>query len=189
MILVGANAVRFGGLKDDLFISYLLGGYRYPKTREDVMGLLNNYKGPKKQQNNDKWGMQEELAFVQNIEEEKKANTMDGTRCHVCNKEGHWGDKCPILLPEEQAHRKKDRDERWTSENKKSGQQHTQVCEVVDADWESCDGGAGDVENGFSMLAARKKKASETMKKYPTNKKKSDYCLPKYRIYLESCST
>ena len=33
MMLVGENAVRFGGLKDDLFNSYLLGGDRYPKTR------------------------------------------------------------------------------------------------------------------------------------------------------------
>ena len=41
MMLVGANAVRFCGLKDNLFNSYLLGGYKYPKTREDVAGLLN----------------------------------------------------------------------------------------------------------------------------------------------------
>ena len=74
MMLVGVNAVRFGGLKDNLFSSYLLGGYKYPKTREDVVGLLNNYKGPKKQHQHDKWGVQEELAFVQNGEEEKKAN-------------------------------------------------------------------------------------------------------------------
>ena len=27
IMLVGANAVRFGGLKDDVFNSYLIGGY------------------------------------------------------------------------------------------------------------------------------------------------------------------
>ena len=111
MMLVGDNAVRFGGLKDDLFNSYLLGGDKYPKTREDVVGLLNNYKGPKKQHQHEKWGVQEEPAFVQNSEEEKKANVMEGTKCHVCNKEGHWGDKCPTLLSAEQAQRKKYRKE------------------------------------------------------------------------------
>ena len=60
---------------------------------------------------------------------------------------------------------------------------------MVDADWRNCDGGAGDVENGFSMLAAGKKKASETMQTSLPNKKKSDYCLPKDRIYLDICST
>ena len=58
IMLVGVNSVRFGGLKDNLFSSYLLGGYKYPKTREDVVGLLNNYKGPKKQHQHDKWGVQ-----------------------------------------------------------------------------------------------------------------------------------
>ena len=42
MILVGANVVRLGGLKEDLFNSYLLGGDKYPKTREDVVGLMKN---------------------------------------------------------------------------------------------------------------------------------------------------
>ena len=80
MMLVGANAVRFGGLKEYLFNSYLLGGDMYPKTREDVVGLLKNYKVPKKQQQHDKWGVQEEIDFVQNGEEEKKANAMEGTK-------------------------------------------------------------------------------------------------------------
>ena len=97
MMLVGATAVWFGGLKDDLFSSYLLGGDKYPKTREDVIGLLNNYKSPKKQHQHDKWGVQEKLSFVQNGEEEKKVNAMEGTKCQVCNKEGHWGDDCPTL--------------------------------------------------------------------------------------------
>ena len=66
VMLVGENAVWFGGMKDDLFNSYLFGGDRYPKTREDVVGLLKNYKVPKKQQQHDKWGVQEELALVQN---------------------------------------------------------------------------------------------------------------------------
>ena len=93
MMLVGANSMRSVRLKDDLFNSYLLGGDMYPKTREDVMGLLKNYKVPKKQQQqHDKWGVQEELAFVQNGEDKKKAKAMEGTKCHVCNKEGHWGD-------------------------------------------------------------------------------------------------
>ena len=48
MMLVGANAVRLGGLKDDLFNIYLLSGYRHPKRREDVVGLPKNYKGTKK---------------------------------------------------------------------------------------------------------------------------------------------
>ena len=42
MMLVGTNNVRFSGLKEDLFNSYLLGGDSYPRTREDVVGLLNN---------------------------------------------------------------------------------------------------------------------------------------------------
>ena len=66
MMLVGENSVRFGGMKEDLFKRCLLGGDVYPKTREDVVGLLKNYKGPKKQQQHDKWGVQKELAFVQN---------------------------------------------------------------------------------------------------------------------------
>ena len=153
------------------------------------MGLLNNYKNPKKHHQHDKWGVQEELAFFQNGEEEKKANAMEGTKFHVCNNEGHWGYECPTLLPAEQAQRKKEREERWASAKKKSGKQYTQVGEVIDADWRNCDGVAGDVENGFSMLAAGKKKSSETMQTYPPNKKKSDYCLPKDCRYLDSCST
>ena len=138
------------------------------------MGLLNNYKNPKKHHQHDKWGVQEELAFFQNGEEEKKANAMEGTKFHVCNKEGHWGDKCPTLLPADQAHRKKDREEQWESANKKSGQQNTQVGEVVDAEWKNCDGGTGDVENGLSMLAAGKKKAYDKIQTSPPNKKQSD---------------
>ena len=80
IMLVGENAVRFGELKDDLFSSYLLGGDKYPKTREDVMGLMKNYKGLKKQHQNDMWGVQEELSFSQNGKEENKANTMEGTK-------------------------------------------------------------------------------------------------------------
>ena len=53
------------------------------------MGLLKNYRDPKKQQKHDKLGVQEELALVQNGEEEKKANALEGTKCHVCNKESH----------------------------------------------------------------------------------------------------
>ena len=86
IMLVWENAVRFGEMKDDCFNRYLLGGDNYPKTREDVVGLLNNYKDPKKQHQNYKWGVKEELAFVQNGEEEKKLNTMEGTKWHVCNK-------------------------------------------------------------------------------------------------------
>ena len=78
-------------------------------------------------------------------------NAMEGTKCHVCNKEVHWGDECHTLSPAEKARQKKDREERWESANKKSGKQHTQVGEVVDA-------GAGDVENVFSMLDAGKKR-------------------------------
>ena len=85
-------------------------------------------------------------------------------------------------MPAEQAQRKKDREERWASANKKSGKQHNQVGEVVDADWKKCDGGAGNVENGVSMLAAGKKKGSKAMQTSPPDKKQSDYCLPKYRI-------
>ena len=50
--------------------------------------------------------MKEELSFVQNGNDEKKANAMEGTKFHVCNKEGHWGDECPTLSPDEQAQRK-----------------------------------------------------------------------------------
>ena len=60
---------------------------------------------------------------------------------------------------------------------------------MVDADWRNCDDGAGDMENGYSILAAGKKKASDTMQTSPPNKKQSDYCLPKDRIYLDRCST
>ena len=155
----------------------LLGRDRYPKTRDDVVGLLNNYKGPNKQQQHEKWGVQEDLALVQNSEEEKKVNAMEGTKCHVCNKEGNWGNECPTLSPEEQAQRKKYLKERWASAKKKSGQQHTQVGEVVDADWKNCDGGAGDVEDGFFMLAAGKKKASETMQTSPPDNNQRVYCL------------
>ena len=80
-------------------------------------------------------------------------NVMEGTKCHVCNEEGHWGDEYPTLSPADQDQRKKDHEERWASAKKKSGQQHTQVGEVVDADFKICDVGAGDVENGFFMLA------------------------------------
>ena len=45
------------------------------------------------------------------------------------------------------------------------------------------------MENGFSILAAGKKKASETIQKFLSNKKKSEYCLPNDLIYLDSCST
>ena len=103
MMSVGSNAMRFDGLNDNLLNSYLLVGYMYPKTREDFFGLLKNYKGPKKQHQHEKWGVQEELSFVQNNEEEKRVNIMEGTTFHVCNKEGHWGDECPTLLPAEQA--------------------------------------------------------------------------------------
>ena len=109
-MLFGANALQFGGLKDDLLNSYLIVGDKYTKRREDVVGLLNNYRGPEKQHQHDKWGVQEELAFVQNGDEENKLNAMEGTKCHVCNKEGHWVEKCPTLLPVEQAQRKKYRE-------------------------------------------------------------------------------
>ena len=153
------------------------------------MGPKKNYKGRKKKQQHDKLGVQEELSFVQNGEEEKKTNAMEGTKCHVCNKEVHWGDECPTLSPAEQAQRKKDHKERWESAKKKSGQHHTQIFEVVDADWENCDCGAGYVENGFSVLAAGNKKTYETMQTSPPEKRQSDYCLPKDRIYLDRCST
>ena len=77
------------------------------------MVLLNKYKGPEEQDQHDKWKVQEELAFVQNAEEGKKANAMEGTKCNVYNKEGHWGDECPNLFPEKKAQRKKDRKKRW----------------------------------------------------------------------------
>ena len=54
---------------------------------------MNNYKGPKKQQQHENWRVQEELAFIQKGKEEKKANAMEGTKCHVYNKEGHWVDE------------------------------------------------------------------------------------------------
>ena len=54
MMLVWVNDVRFGGLKDDLFNSYLLSGDKFPMTIEDSVGLLNNYKVLKKQQQHDK---------------------------------------------------------------------------------------------------------------------------------------
>ena len=143
------------------------------------MGLMKNYKGLKKQHQNDMWGVQEELALSQNGKEEKKANTMEGTKLNVCNKEGHWGNKCHTLLPAEQAQKKKDCKEQWESTKKKIGQQHTQVGEVLDADWRNCDCGVRDVEYGFSMLAADKKKASETMQTSPPNYKKVTTAFPR----------
>ena len=140
---------------------------RWRQVTQDERGCrgpAEQLQGPKKKQlQHDKWGLQEELPFVQNGEEEKKANAMKVTKCHVCNKEGHWGDECPNLSPEEQHQRKKDSKERWASAKKNCGQQHTQVGEVIDAYCKNCDGGAGDVENIFFMLAAGKKNVSETM--------------------------
>ena len=99
---------------------------------------------------------------------------MEGTKCHVFNKEGHWDDECPTFSPAEQDQRKKDRDKRWARAKKKRGQQHTQVGELIGADWKFFDGGAGDVENGFSMLAASKKNSSEEMQASLSDKKQSD---------------
>ena len=45
------------------------------------------------------------------------------------------------------------------------------------------------MEKGSSMLTAGKKNSSETMQTSPPYKKQSNYCLPKDRVYLESCST
>ena len=53
-MLVGENAVQFSSLKDDLFNSYLIGRNKHPKTREYVVGLMHNYKVPKKQHQHDK---------------------------------------------------------------------------------------------------------------------------------------
>ena len=50
---------------------------------------------------------------------------------------------------------------------------------MVDYDWINCDCGAGDVEYVFSMLAADKKKASETMQTSPPNYKKVTTAFPR----------
>ena len=48
MMLSGANKDRYGGLKAKLENTQLLGRDDFPKTREDLMGILNNFKDENK---------------------------------------------------------------------------------------------------------------------------------------------
>ena len=48
MLLVGANIAKFGELKDEFSISYLIGDDQYPKNREGMVSILNSWKESKK---------------------------------------------------------------------------------------------------------------------------------------------
>ena len=116
MILVGANNVKFGELKDNLSNSYLIGEYQYPKNREGLVSILNNWKGSKKQQltTNNTATLREKVSFVQKYSDRdgkngKRVNEVGEEQCHHCKKkDGHWIYECPDLSPDNRDKIKKD---------------------------------------------------------------------------------
>ena len=65
--ICGGKNEKFGELKDNLSKIYLLGYDQYPKKREGLVNLLNNWKGYKKQQQKKTrtTTVQYEVAFLQ----------------------------------------------------------------------------------------------------------------------------
>ena len=68
IMLSGTNKDRYGGLKAKLENAQLLGWDDFPKTREDLMGVLNNFKDKKKTTKYNKPSAPEQVAFSENGE-------------------------------------------------------------------------------------------------------------------------
>ena len=74
MMLSGANKDCYGGLKSKLENAQLLGRDNLPKTWEDLMGILNNFKDETKTTEYDKSSAPWQVAFYENREVVGQAN-------------------------------------------------------------------------------------------------------------------
>ena len=146
LALSGANATRFGGLRDKLENASLFGDNNYPKDQAELLHIMNKYKPEvariqRNQQNNT-----EELAFVQaGSEKEKlakaakaglkatpagggtKTNMAGESSCFHCGSEDHWQYDCPKLTPGERADLLKIKEDRDAKRREKGGKIIAQI--------------------------------------------------------------
>lgn len=94
LFLSNADGYRYKKLCDNLANQYLMGSDNYPKTLEQAVKLLNNYRSgiPKYRP---KGGRSDEnVAFVQGGEEKKKKDKSH-IECYNCHEKGHYASECP----------------------------------------------------------------------------------------------
>ena len=110
MMLSGANKDRYGGLKSKLENAQLLGRDNLPKTREDLMGILNNFKDETKTTKYDNPSAPEQVELAKNGEvvgpakpaaapaaaaSGVKMNAVGKSACHECGAKYHWSYELP----------------------------------------------------------------------------------------------
>ena len=110
MMLSGANKDCYGSLKEKLENAQLLGQDYFPKTGDDLMGILNICKDEAKSSKYDKPSAPEQVAFTKNGEvfgQAKpeaapaaavagiKMNAAGKSACHECGAKDHWSYECP----------------------------------------------------------------------------------------------
>ena len=136
LVLSGADNGRYLSLKNKLENSMLLGSDNYPKSREDVIQLLNHYK-----EKECKWGSsatrstQEEVTFLQKGGGNKqkqhdgpRTNSKGRSDCFHCKKTDHLAYQCPNLTPEKRAEMEAD----FYKVKQQHVSVHTQVGVVVE---------------------------------------------------------
>ena len=106
----GANKDCYGGLEAKLENAQLLRGDDFPKTREYLIGILNNFKDETKTTEYDKSSAPWQVAFYENREvvgqanpaaapaaaaSSVKMNAAGKSTCHECGAKDHWSYECP----------------------------------------------------------------------------------------------
>ena len=117
IMLNDANKDRYGGLKSKLENAQLLGGNDFPKSREDLMVILNNFKDETKTTNYNKLSDPEQVGFAENGEVVSQAkpaaapttvasgvkmNQSGKYACHKCGVKDYWYYECPNQTADEE---------------------------------------------------------------------------------------
>ena len=118
MMLSRSNKDRYRGLKAKIENTQFLGRDDFPKTQEDLVGILNNFKDEMKKTMYDKLSATEKVLFANNGEVVGQANPAAGpaaavsgvkmnkavkSACHECGAKDHWPYKYPKHTADERA--------------------------------------------------------------------------------------